>query len=357
VPLLLVAMLAMAWGAWLGLLRIGWALPLPWPDQLLLHGPLMIGGFLGTVIGLERAIGIAKQWAYAAPLCSAAGVLVLVFGPPGPIGPVLITMASGIVVVVFVVVLTQHAALYVDTMLVGAAAWLVGNTWWVAGAGIYRVVFWWLTFVVLTIAGERLELNRVLRPTTLTRFLFLVAVGVIIAGVVLESWLPTVGARLFGIGLFTLTVWLVRYDIARRTVRQDGRTRYMAICLLAGYMWLAIAGVLLVVTAATSPGTSYDAVLHAVFVGFVISMIFGHAPIIVPAVLGRPLAFTRAFYLPLIILHVSIAIRLTGDMAEELGRLRSLGGLWNAIAIAGFVIVTTRSLVLGNPRPSHRPAA
>ena len=83
-------------------------------------------------------------------------------------------------------------------------------------------------------------------------------------------------------------------------------------------------------------------------VGFVISMIFGHAPIIVPAVLGRPLAFTRAFYLPLIVLHASVAIRLAGDMAEELGRLRPWGGLWNAIAIACFVIAIMRSLVLGS---------
>ena len=41
----------MVWGIWMGLLRIGWALPLPKPDQLILHGPLMIGGFLGTLIG------------------------------------------------------------------------------------------------------------------------------------------------------------------------------------------------------------------------------------------------------------------------------------------------------------------
>jgi hypothetical protein len=35
-------------------------LPLPWPDQLILHGPLMVGGFIGTLIGLERAVGISK---------------------------------------------------------------------------------------------------------------------------------------------------------------------------------------------------------------------------------------------------------------------------------------------------------
>ena len=50
-PLLAIALGSMVWGIWMGLLRIGWALPLPKPDQLILHGPLMIGGFLGTLIG------------------------------------------------------------------------------------------------------------------------------------------------------------------------------------------------------------------------------------------------------------------------------------------------------------------
>jgi hypothetical protein len=106
-PLLAVAMLSLAYGAWLGLLRIGWPLPVRWPDQLILHGPLMIGGFLGTLIGLERAVGVARRWAYAAPICSASGALLLILGPPGPIGALLITTASAIVTIVFVVILRR----------------------------------------------------------------------------------------------------------------------------------------------------------------------------------------------------------------------------------------------------------
>ena len=38
-----------------GLVWLGWELPVPHADLVLLHGPLMVGGFLGTVIALERA--------------------------------------------------------------------------------------------------------------------------------------------------------------------------------------------------------------------------------------------------------------------------------------------------------------
>ena len=39
-----------------------------------------------------------------------------------------------------------------------------------------------------------------------------------------------------------LAAWLLRYDIARRNARQSGLTRYIALCLLSGYLWLALAG-------------------------------------------------------------------------------------------------------------------
>jgi len=168
-PLLASALLSAAWGAWLGLLRIGWALPLPRPDQLILHGPLMVGGFVGTLVGLERAIGIARPWAYAAPALSAAGAALLVFGTAPAAGAISITAASGIVTAIFIVVLRAQPTLFAATMLAGSMSWLAGNSLWAAGDAIFRVVFWWIAFLVLTIAGERLELNRLLADRCGTR--------------------------------------------------------------------------------------------------------------------------------------------------------------------------------------------
>jgi hypothetical protein len=336
-PLLAIAMLSMAWGVWMGLLRIGWALPLPWPDQLILHGPLMVGGFLGTLIALERAVGIAKRWAYAGPILTASGSLLLVSGPPGLLGPLLIAMGSGVVLAVFGVVLSREASLFALTMAVGVGAWVVGNVQWVAGAPIHRVVFWWIAFLVLTIAGERLELNRLLRPSNSVRWAFVLAGGVLLAGTLLAVRRPDAGVRVVGVGLFSLSVWLGMFDIARRTVRQPGVTRFIAVCLLSGYVWLGVGGLLAVISGVVTQGPMYDAVLHAVFLGFVVAMIFGHAPIVFPAILGTPVPFRSRFYLHLAILHASVALRLAGDVVEDLARYRAWGGLLNAIALAAFV--------------------
>jgi hypothetical protein len=57
--------------------------------------------------------------------------------------------------------------------------------------------------------------------------------------------------------------------------------------LIAGYFWLAAGGLLWILFAQFfSTGPYYDAMLHAIFLGFVFSMIFADAPIILPTITG-----------------------------------------------------------------------
>jgi hypothetical protein len=344
-PLMGVAMLSLACGTWFGLLRLGWSLPLPWPDQLIAHGPLMIGGFLGTLISLERAVAFGSPWGYAAPALTAAGALVLAV-PIGPVGPFLITAGSIALVVMFVALWRRQPSLFVLTMGLGAVAWAAGNGLWLSGSAIFRVVLWWLTFPVLTIAGERLELNRVLRPTLAIRAAFVAGIALLAVGIAGSLRWPFLGFRLAGAGLLALAAWLARYDVARRTVHLHGVTRYMAVSLLAGYAWLGFGGLVSLVTGAAEPGPVYDALLHAVFLGFVMSMVFAHAPVIVPAIIGRPLLYTPGFYMHVAVLHASLVLRMFGDLNDGLGRLRSWGGLLNPVAVGIFVINVGRSIRL-----------
>jgi hypothetical protein len=336
-PLVAAAGLSMAYGVWLGLLRLGWILPLPRPDHLVLHGPLMIGGFLGTLIGLERAIGVARPWAYAAPIASACGAAALVFGAPAIAGPLLFVVASAIAVAVFVTVVRREPTMFSSTMLAGGVMWLAGNALWAGGFAIYRVVFWWIGFVVLTIAGERLELNRLLKPRRHVRFMFVVSAAGLVVGIAAIARWPDAGVRLTGAALIAMGLWLGSFDIARRTIRQTGVTRFIAVCLLSGYLWLVFGGVVAVTTGVFEPGPTYDAILHAIFLGFAMVMVFGHAPIVFPAVVGRPMRFSQMFYAHVVILHASLAARMIGDLVPALGTWRGWGGLLNAVAVFAFV--------------------
>lgn len=345
-PLLALGVLALLAALWAGLVRLGWGLPPLRPTLPMAHGPLMVSGFLGTLIGLERAVALNRPWMYSGPVLSGLGALLLAAGLRGWVGPLLISLGSLGLVAVFGVIVRRQAALYTLTMALGALAWLAGNLLWLAGQPVAYIVLWWAGFLVLTIAGERLELARILRPSPVSRAAFLAAVALFLAGAVAGTAAFDLGVRLAGVGMLALAGWLLRHDVARRTIRTTGLTRFIAACLLPGYLWLGAAGVMALMFGGLAAGPRYDAMLHALFLGFVFSMIFGHAPIILPAVLRSPMAFDRTVYIPLALLHLSLLLRVVGDLTGWLAG-RQWGGLLNVIVLLGFLANTARLIRKG----------
>jgi hypothetical protein len=94
--------------------------------------------------------------------------------------------------------------------------------------------------------------------------------------------------------------------------------------------------------------------LHAVFVGFAFSMIFGHAPTILPAVSGLALPFQRRFYLHVALLHGSLLLRVVGDLTIWLDG-RRWGGLLNVVAVLLFVAMTAAGVLRARPARSSGP--
>lgn len=344
-PLLFLGALALFAGLAGGLARLGMAIP--GPDMAYAHGALMVGGFLGTVIGLERAVALKQGWAFLAPAGAGLGGLALIAGAPSAAGAGLIAAGSVGLAAAAGLVAWRNRALFTVVMALGALAWFTGNVLWLSGRPFPTVAPFWIAFLALTIGGERLELSRLLRPTQVRGFtapLPLVLVLGALAPLAFDT-VPAAAGRLFGTGLVALTLWLFVYDAARRTVAMPGLTRFIGICLLGGYAWLGIAGMIFLAIGLPAAGSAaYDAALHAVFLGFVFSMIFGHAPVIVPSVLGVDIPFTRWFYAHLMLLHGSLALRLAGDGAGW-DAARLWGGAGNLAAILLFLILTVRMAV------------
>ena len=339
-PALLVVLgaLSLLAALWAALDRIGVDMPgLPVP-VVANHGALMIGGFLGTLVSLERAVALGKRWGYLAPLLSALGALALTTGLPEIPARALLALSALVLVAIFVVFFRRQPAAYVATMGVGALLWLTGNTLWTAGIPILQVVPWWAGFLVLTIAGERLELSRLVRVGRTGRITFNAAVALVVLGLVLTRLALTLGLAMSGAGLLGLGLWLLRNDIARRTIRLSGLPRFIATCLLPGYGWLALGGALWLVAGAaysTSPFI-YDAMLHSLFLGFVVSMTFGHAPIILPAVLHIGVTYRPQFYIHLVLLHLALLLRVVGDLLM-VPSWRLWGGVLNVAALLIFL--------------------
>jgi succinate dehydrogenase hydrophobic anchor subunit len=304
----------------------------------------MISGFLGTLIPLERAVAMKEKWMYLPPLLAGLGWLFTLLIRTLPLGPFLLTLASLGGVAILIEMTRREPALHTVTMLVGMLAWFAGNLLWLLGWQIFQVVFFWQAFLILTIAGERLELSRVLRPSNKSQVLFGSIVAIFFVGIIVSTFNPQIGTRLNGAALFFLALWSVQHDLAWRNLRHKlPLTRYIAWCLALGLTWLGIGGVLNLIFGAQIAGPRYDAALHVVFVGFVISMIFGHAPIIFPAILGVPINFQPAFYIQLILLHMSLALRVIADYANW-HTIRMWAGLLNEVAILLFIGMTIYSI-------------
>lgn len=344
VPLLILGFIGLFAGVGAGLARLAWPMPLIVASAATLHGPLMVSGFFGVVISLERAVAIGRLWAYAGPLAAGLATVAAIHGETDA-AALLYVGAAAVLLIGSADIVRRQRELFTLTIAGGAAAWLVGNVLWALGAAMPVVAPWWLAFLIVTIAGERLELSRFMPPSEAAQRLFGAVLGVMFVALVAsaEAW----GAPLFGAALVALAAWLFRHDIARRTVRQKGLTRFIALCLLSGYVWLTVGGAVMLFAGGLRPGTpSYDAALHALTLGFVFAMVFGHAPIIFPAVLRVAVPYHALFYAPLVLLHVGLALRVAGDATAQFDWTR-WGAMLSALALLAFIVNTIAAVVRG----------
>jgi hypothetical protein len=327
-----------------GLARLGAGTPSP-QSAAAGHGVLMTLGFLGTLISLERAVALRHGWGYLAPVLSGSGGIAYVAGAPAPVPALVFAAAGAWLIGAYLVMWQVQPTMHIAIQALGAVAWWAAAVAWLTGSGLPGIVPWLAAYIVLTISGERLELARVALQGSGHKPGVILWSALVLGGPALAVLRPEAGGRLFGIGLLVLSAWLVRYDVARRTVRTSGLTQYMAVCLLAGYVWLAVAGVLWTADGQIASGHGYDAAVHAVFFGYAMSMVLGHAPVILPAVLRVRLPHHRRDYAILLLLHVSFALRIVGGDLAGLDPARVLGGALGVVTLLAFVANAISSVV------------
>lgn len=331
VVLLPLAMLSLLLAILTGLVRLGWNISLS--ETAAQHGALMVGSFLGTVILLERAVVFPTRWALLAPALNGLSLPAFWLGWPVAGLSLLILGSAGMTLMTYLFLVRYRHSYYY--LLFGGSVCLVVGHVLVLRTGFYALaVPWWIAFLLLTIVAERLELSRFLPIKAWQRLLLWVAIGVCMAGVMAPF--HGTGQGLTGIGMMAVAAWLLRFDMAVKSLRKAGQPRYSGTMLLLGYGWLLVSGWLFAMP--NGFPFAYDASLHTFFAGFVFSMIFAHAPIILPGVLGRQ----GGFYHP--VLYAGSLGQLFGLLIRTLGDwqgnnvYRMAGGLVQGVAIGTFLI-------------------
>lgn len=327
-PLVLVSLVV---GVLSGLFRMGWTIPMGQVAGA--HGALMTGSFLGSLICLERIVALKKKWLYSIPLISALSIVLFALNHHQA-AFVLLTIGSLGLIYIYTDLIGRFKEYYFYIMMLGAIAWAVGNILMVFRAFYPQAAPWWIAFILLTVYGERLELSKFLPQTRRKKNTMYMAIFVFMSGLLLPY--HGVGKIISGIGLLLIAIWLLHYDIARKSVKSHGMHRFTGGLLLAGYFWLIACAYMMLLD--TGSIYQYDAMLHTFFLGFTFSMIFAHAPIIFPGVAGinvRP--FHPTLFIWAILFQLSLIIRVAGDMAENI-TMRKAGGVCNALVILFFFV-------------------
>jgi hypothetical protein len=289
-----------------------------------------------------------------APAGLGLGGLALLSPLPMWVGGWLMVLGTAGLVAVYVPLWRRAPAAAVLVQAGGAVLATGAAVLWVGGVPVPDLLPWLVGYLVLTIAGERLELARVglLDPRTETAAALIA--GLVVVSTVASLLWPAVGYPLLGASYLALTGWLVRHDVARRTVRSTGLPRFMAACLLAGYAWLAVTGTYWLIAGPAGDGPMYDLVIHSVFLGFVISMIMAHAPVILPAVLRRPLPYRSVMYVPAALLHASLVLRVAVGDVRGVHWAWQTGGVLNIVALLLFVLLAAWSVLTAGRRTATR---
>ncbi|MDC8786420.1 hypothetical protein [Roseateles koreensis] len=320
-----------------GLLRLGWgALPAPLAAQALQgHGALMMAGFFGSLIALERALALRRGM--GVPLSAACAGLLALAGFWAWAGWLWLLAAVGLLGLYVWAAYSRARSLPLAVEASGALALVWAAAAFVLGAP-EQSRWGWSLFLLLTIVGERRELMR-LRPLPgWAAQAFLLAWGVLgVAALLLMGPAPGLGAPLVWIIMGLLSLWLLAFDLARLQWRSNGWAGHTARCLLVGYVWLlaaALAGL-------WGQGGAGGIAWHLLWLGFVFSMVFAHAPIMLPALAGLRPRYSPWALLPLAVMGLSLLLRSTAVLAGHPNAL-AWAGAGHGVAVLGFGLIMGR---------------
>ncbi|HQQ98773.1 MAG TPA: hypothetical protein PLX35_15990 [Cyclobacteriaceae bacterium] len=310
IPFVLLAVVNLLIGMWAGLLRAGWHLP--GSTIAVHHGAILVGGFLTTLIALEKVIPLRKNWMLVIPVISAGSLIVTLDSPYGLY--CMIAGAAGLLMVLAYYAYLHPKDLAAVLMMAGAGCLLIGDVL-LLRRQFYPMAFpWWMAFLLLTITAERLELSKFLPVTNLHKAILVALLSLFVLGLVFSF--HGAGNILSGSAAIGVSLWMLRHDVIGIGLKKEGLVRFSAVALVIANVWLMIEGALLLLSPQTA--LAYDMAVHVFFLGYTFAMIFAHGPIILPGVLGiqvRP--YHPILYAWLFITQGSLLFRVMMDGFEN----------------------------------------
>ncbi|MEM4280828.1 MAG: hypothetical protein QXT61_05300 [Candidatus Caldarchaeum sp.] len=290
------------------------------------HGALMAVGFLAALIAAERAISLTNVLMAVASIYFSSGGLLLAVG--FKLLTDVLWMGGALAFMIWTIWMwLKFRGNFSNLFFTFAAVLLlVGVVFFILGFPRVSYGLAWAGFFAAFIVGERMDMLKITKASALSYVIAGLSLPVAAAGSLFLS--KNLMAAMFGLLLYSA----VRHDVALRFVMRPGFSRYLAIGLGTAYLWLAVSTVL------WSLAASLDIILHSIFLGFVGTMVFTHAPIILPAILKIKHIYSPSLYIPFTMLQASTAMRIFSAATLNVG-LWSLSGLVTVLSVIVFILL------------------
>lgn len=333
------ALLSLLLGITAGWQRIGWDLPAA--NLAGDHGALMTGSFAGTLICLERSIMCTNKWWKLLPVINGLSIILFLLHFPQLAYIFLIAGSTGLLALRFIYYKKSPTLTHL-ILIMGAFAWLTGNLILFNQHSYPSAVKWWMLFLLWTILSERLGLNQLPSASAHKKIPLYFIIIINVAGVLLPfHWY---GNELFAISLAGLSAWLLAFDRGFHAVKKPGQQRYTGLWLMMGYIWLMITAAWLLFR--PDAPYAYDGALHSFFVGFMLSMVFCHIPVIFPVIFRINISlYHPVLFILMALFHLSLALRIGGDALLH-HESRKWGAMINGIIIILFFVFTAMIIII-----------
>ena len=342
-----------------------------------LHSILIIFGFLACVVMAERVAGVTVIPELKNSSVPLAMVPLIVLGVVSEIvgytiGPDWSRYLGAALLfagcLTFIFVLFKLASktgvklpfyfMIVSAVSLAAAAVLSAFSLPAGNSGFIMLL---LSFPLVFILGERVELTRFTSTPAVTRR-FRLAFVLVVAAITLfalSSFLDyffeaqmialLAGSTLLLVTLFTVLL-AESQNFKLLSKSKEPLQRYVFFHTRVAYAW-GIVGVILagIYFADSMRIDLYDPFIHSIAVGFIGTMLLAHGPVILPSVTGKKLDATKISLLPLGIITAGNLIRVGGDLtflaynSEIIEIIVGLSGWLILIA----VIVFLKEILLG----------
>lgn len=305
-------LIAISIGIWRVAVTRGFLLPtIPesWPP----HGEIMLGGFLASLIIFERMIALPIDSLIWVPYVYASSALMLHTGNPFARGIHLAALA-GWLLHRWIAYRKFHRW---EKPLVESVAFITLSSALMYPGGLLarpEVALQGLAFPIAVIAAERLEMSFLIKKLG-SRLVLSALIGWCLLWN-LSTWRGIPNLPVMGVITLLLFASIAFYDTALRVSQKqtDGLHKFLKTALMLSYGWLSLGAIAMTASSKISSAIFKDVQFHLIGLGFIFTMILGHAPLILSSALSK-LPPKKAPMIPFLVFQTATLFRILGDFA------------------------------------------